>query len=65
MSSYLIEYIGCCGQEASTHYQGEITGLLKEITWIEERGGWGVSAIDEDTDEVVYEDGSLCQDCMM
>lgn len=60
--TYCIEFIGCCGQECSANFEGDIPGLLQEITWIEERGGWGITATDE-AGEFVYEDGGLCGDC--
>ena len=56
--AYCIEFIGCCGQECSANFEGDIPGLLQEITWIEERGGWGITATDE-AGEFVYEDGKV------
>ncbi|QTR51552.1 hypothetical protein [Candidatus Thiothrix anitrata] len=60
--AYYIEFIGCCGQECSVNFKGDIQALLQEITWIEERGGWSRTAADE-SGEFVYEDGGLCGDC--
>lgn len=56
--TYQIAYTGCDGQEASATHQGDAASLAVEITWIEERGGWGVSAEDE-SGEIVYEDGGF------
>ena len=63
MTQYLIEYFGIGGIDESITYTGGISGLLQEITWIEERGGWNVSATNE-AGKFVYEDGGLCRDCM-
>ncbi len=56
-----IDYVGCDSLEAAALFEGDIDGLLREITWIEERGGWGIIATDEDTGEAVYADGGLCR----
>lgn len=58
MDIYQIDYIGCDGQEVSTTHQGDAASLAVEITWIEERGGWGISVEDE-AGEIVYGDGGF------
>lgn len=61
MTIYQIDYIGCCGQEVSTHFVGDMVDLQHEITWIEERGGWGISAEEEGSGVMVYEDGEFVE----
>jgi hypothetical protein len=59
MASYLIEYFGIGWIEESATYTGDIQGLLREVVWIEERGGHGLTVTDQETGETVYEDGDL------
>lgn len=59
--TFTIHYVGCCGQESETTFEGDIDGLLREITWMEERGGWGITATCEDAGEMVYADGGMCR----
>ena len=54
-----IGYVGCDSLEATALFEGDIDGLLREITWIEERGGWSITATCEDPGEVVYADGGM------
>ena len=61
MATYQIDYFGIGGIEESASYTGGLTGLLVEATWIGERGGWGITATDIETDNIVYEDGGLVQ----
>ncbi|MDD5394313.1 MAG: hypothetical protein PHE17_14965 [Thiothrix sp.] len=59
MAEYLIEYSGMCWIEENTTYTGDIPGLLREVDWIEGRGGRSVTVTDQETGETVYEDGGL------
>ncbi|HRJ54304.1 MAG TPA: hypothetical protein PLE99_16205 [Candidatus Thiothrix moscowensis] len=61
MTIYQIDYIGCCGQEVSSRFVGDMAGLQHEITWIEERGGWGISIEEEGSGVMVYEDGEFVE----
>lgn len=63
MAQYLIAYFGIGWIDESATYTGDIQGLLREITWIEERGGHGVTATNQATGETVYDDGGLCRNC--
>lgn len=61
MTEYLIEYLGTGGIEVNATYRGGEEGLLREITWIEEHGGYNVTAVHRETGEVVYEQGGSAQ----
>jgi hypothetical protein len=56
---YLIDYSGIGGIEESATYTGDIQGLLREVDWIEGRGGYSVTVTDQETGETVYEDCKL------
>lgn len=56
--NYIINFTGMDSCEHNEEHSGNRESLIQQITFIEERGGHGISA-EDDEGTVVYCDGSL------